>query len=134
MKIWFRFFNYHNFTIIEEPESNLHPALQSKLADLFVDALKSNKNLKIILETHSEYLIRKLQYLTADGVAQPEDSVIYYFYDPNHPAVISGDVEQIKKITIDEAGFLSDDFGSGFFDEAQNIAISLFGLQKSQFN
>ena len=48
--------------MIEEPETNLHPRFQSLLADLFFDASRSF-NIQFILETHSEYLIRKFQYL-----------------------------------------------------------------------
>ena len=48
-----------NVIIIEEPESNLHPNLQSLLADLFIDAASKFK-IQFILETHSEYLVRKI--------------------------------------------------------------------------
>jgi predicted ATPase len=48
--------------LIEEPESNLHPALQSKLAVFFVE-LANKYNKQIIIETHSEYIIRKIQYV-----------------------------------------------------------------------
>ena len=115
---------YGSTIIIEEPETNLHPALQSKLADMFVDCYKKY-NIQFIIETHSEYLIRKLQYLTAKKEFVAKDSVIYYFNDPNIPA---GE-KQVKKIEILEDGSLSDDFGSGFFDEADNLAINLFNLQ-----
>lgn len=115
---------------IEEPETNLHPALQSKLADMFVDAGKKF-NIQFIIETHSEYLIRKLQFLTAKGVITPNDTNIYYFYPPGN---VPGGEKQVKKISIQEDGSLSDDFGSGFFDEADNIALELFLLKKNQYN
>ena len=54
-----------NILIIEEPEANLHPDLQSKLADILHLAVKEFPKKTFIIETHSEYLIRKLQYLTA---------------------------------------------------------------------
>lgn len=121
--------------VIEEPESNLHPALQSKLADLFVDAIKTF-NLQIIVETHSEYLIRKLQYLIGSNKSEvtPDDAVIYYFYKPSHEGVIKGDVKQVEKIEIDEFGRLTKEFGSGFFDEADKIALDIFLLKQSQSN
>ncbi|TAE07506.1 MAG: hypothetical protein EAY72_14040, partial [Bacteroidetes bacterium] len=46
--------------IVEEPEANLHPNFQSLLAEMFVDAVKTF-GIQFIIETHSEYLIRKLQ-------------------------------------------------------------------------
>jgi hypothetical protein len=45
--------------------------------------------------------------------------------------VISGTSERVKVISINADGYLSDDFGPGFFDEANNISIALFGLQRN---
>ena len=116
--------------IIEEPETNLHPALQSKLADMFVECYEKYR-IHFIIETHSEYLIRKLQYLTAKKEFAAKDSVIYYFNDPNK---IPEGEKQVKKIEILEDGSLSDDFGSGFFDEATNLKFELMELRKAQKN
>lgn len=107
--------------IIEEPESNLHPDFQSKLADLFVEAAEKF-NIQFIIETHSEYLIRKLQYLTAKKKIKPRDTAIYYFYNPEN---IPEGEEQIKKIEIQETGKLSETFGAGFFDESTRLLLSL---------
>lgn len=60
--------------IFEEPEANLHPKFQSLLADMFIDAAKVF-NIQFIIETHSEYLIRKLQYLIAKTAASPKNDV-----------------------------------------------------------
>jgi predicted ATPase len=114
--------------LLEEPEANLHPNFQSKLADLIVDA-GAKFNIQFLIETHSEYLIRKLQYLTAKEKIKPEDSVIYYFHDPNN--VPEGE-EQVKELRINEDGSLTGDFGSGFFDEADRIAIELYRLQRNK--
>ncbi len=88
-------------------------------------------NIQFIIETHSEYLIRKLQYLTAKEKAKPTDTVIYYFYHPDK--VLVGE-DQVKKIYINDDGSLTDDFGSGFFDESDKIAISLWNITKSRKN
>jgi predicted ATPase len=116
--------------ICEEPEANLHPAFQSKLADMFLDAQKRLSK-QFIIETHSEYMVRKFQYLVAKGEMKKEDIVIYYFNDPNNIPV--GE-PQVKKIEILEDGSLSDDFGSGFFDEATNWKFELLKLKKTQQN
>jgi predicted ATPase len=112
--------------IIEEPETNLHPQLQSKLADMFVECY-TKYNIQLIIETHSEYLIRKLQYLTAKKDITPDLTQIYYF---NSTATLAVGEKQVKKINIEEDGSLSDEFGKGFFDEADNIAIDLYNLNK----
>ena len=108
----------------------MHPALQSKLADFFVE-VNQKFNIQIIVETHSEYLIRKLQFLTGKGDLTAGATYIYYFY---HPANIPKDETQVKKININRNDNLSDNFGKGFFDEADNIALELFLINQNQNN
>lgn len=109
---------------VEEPETNLHPALQSKLADFFIDAAQQF-NIQFIIETHSEYLIRRLQVLTADPNCnlKPEDTQIYYF---NPPDKIPEGKEQVYKINIDNRGRLTKNFGEGFFDVAGELEFLLY--------
>jgi len=109
--------------LIEEPEANLHPSFQSKLADLFLDAWIKYDH-EFVIETHSEYLIRKLQYHVGTGKIDPSVINIYYF-DKN---------EEPRKININKDGSLSAEFGTGFYDEADNIAIDLFLLNKKLLN
>ncbi len=117
--------------LIEEPESNLHPALQSKLADFFTEAAELF-NIQFIIETHSEYLIRKLQFLTAKKVIKPEDTQLYYFHHP-HKKIPDGE-KQIYPINIREDGSLTKNFGTGFFDEAGNIELELYKLIKDHLS
>lgn len=106
---------------IEEPEIHLHPEYQSKLADMFVEAYQ-NYNIHFIIETHSEYLIRKLQVLVADkeNKLTPNDvSLNYVEKDENG-------ISSNRKIGIREDGSLDGTFGNGFYDEADSLAIELF--------
>jgi predicted ATPase len=50
----------NSLCIIDEPEVHLHPALQSRLADFFIEMINLKK--RIIIETHSEYIINKILY------------------------------------------------------------------------
>lgn len=100
--------------IIEEPEQNLHPKVQSLLADLLL-YLNKEYRCKFIIETHSEYLIRKTQVLVAEAdYADEKDLVennpfkVYYFP--------SDDVPYMMQYTI--SGRFANKFGEGFFDEA----------------
>jgi predicted ATPase len=86
---------------------------------------------RFIIETHSEYFIRKLQYLTASPKSEmkSEDTAIYYFYPPK---AIPPGYPQVQKIEISKGGGLSHDFGSGFFDEADNISLSIWSLNTNR--
>lgn len=105
--------------LVEEPETNLHPKLQSLLADFFVDALASFE-IRFIIETHSEYLIRKMQILIGDKDIISSDSNIYYF-NSNW----DNEVEKVIKINFLENGALDNEFGKGFYDEATNLKFEL---------
>lgn len=113
---------FEEYTIaIEEPEIHLHPAFQSKLADMMIEAYKKY-NVHFIVETHSEYLIRKLQALVAgkddefDLQISVGDISIIYVNSPQK-TYLKG-VPQVKRIEICADGYLDDTFGEGFFDEA----------------
>lgn len=99
--------------IIEEPEQNLHPMLQSKLADLFYD-LYINYAFRFIIETHSEYLIRRTQVLVSKmnlsevELNKQNPFKVYYFPKEGTPY----DMHYLSDGHFQEA------FGEGFFDEA----------------
>ena len=105
---------------IEEPEIHLHPKYQSKLADMFVEAYQKY-NIHFIIETHSEYLIRKLQVMIADkeNLLTPNDVSLNYV-EKGENGLLSN-----RKIEILEDGRLSEPFGPGFFDEADTLAMDI---------
>ena len=116
--------------VIEEPEANLHPNFQSKLANILVLANKTF-NVHFVLETHSEYLIRKLQYLTAKEDADKDDVIIYYFNDDKY---VTDKEKKVKEIKINKFGGLTDNFGPGFYDEATSLKFELMKLNQAQNN
>src|SRR5262249_46498369 len=63
--------------LLEQPEIHLHPSVQSGLADVFVDVLK-NRKVQVILESHSEHLLRRLQRRIAEEVLPNGDTSIYF--------------------------------------------------------
>lgn len=113
---------------IEEPEVHLHPKFQSMLADMIVDAYE-NFNLHFIIETHSEYLIRKLQTLIGGKAHEisPDDVSLIYVYSPDKAKRPAGE-PQVKHIEIKNDGTLTSGFGTGFFDEADSLALELMKL------
>jgi predicted ATPase len=112
--------NTNQTIVVEEPEIGLHPMFQSKLADILVLAYKNG--IQSVVETHSEYIVRKLQYLTAKGDLKKGDVAIYYF----NLAENDSDNERFFRIEIEEDGTLTRNFGKGFYDEANNISLDLF--------
>ena len=105
--------------LVEEPELNLHPALQSKLAYLFHEVYVSF-NISLLIETHSEYLIRNTQLIVKEKEYEvpPNEnpfSVIYFDKD-----------FKIWSMRYREDGVFREEFGPGFFDVASQLAISLF--------
>lgn len=117
--------------IIEEPEANLHPSLQSKLADMLVATIEYYPTINFIIETHSEYLIRKLQFLTANKTIGPDKGIIYYF---NADKYVTANEPKVKPIEIRENGNLSDTFGPGFYDETTRLQFDLMKLNQEQNN
>lgn len=117
-----------NIFIVEEPENGLHPSYQSKLADFFIEAEKEFRH-QFIIETHSEYLIRRLQYLIAKKEYKAENAVIYNF----RKATKDHD-EVVKRIDIHDDGSLSEAFYPGFYDEAIGLELELLKLKRSALN
>ena len=112
-----------NTISIEEPEIHLHPKYQSILADMLVEACQKY-NIHFVIETHSEYLIRKLQLLVSghvEGIIADRSRVsIYYIYSPDEKSK-----QKVKRIEICADGYLDDTFGEGFYDEATKLSRKL---------
>lgn len=70
--------------LCEDPEAHLHPMAQAELADMFVEVATQRK-LQVLLETHSEHLFRRLQFLIADGKVRSDDCALY-FVDREEPS------------------------------------------------
>ncbi|TAK43156.1 MAG: DUF3696 domain-containing protein [Saprospiraceae bacterium] len=63
--------------IIEQPEIHLHPTVQAGLADVFIDAIQTRK-IQIILESHSEHLLRRLQRRIAEEEFDKDQAALYF--------------------------------------------------------
>lgn len=63
--------------IMEQPEIHLHPSVQSGLADVIINVAKSRK-LQVIVESHSEHMLRRFQRRVADNTFKSEDIKLYF--------------------------------------------------------
>lgn len=95
--------------ILEQPEIHLHPAVQAGLADVFIDAIKRRK-LQIILESHSEHLLQRLQRRMAEEVIEPEAVKLYF-------TSIEEGKSKLTPLQLDEYGNIHN-WPTGFFGDA----------------
>ena len=63
--------------ILEQPEIHLHPAAQSALGDVLI-AARRDRNVQIIVESHSEHLLRRLQRRIAEEDLPQNDLGVYF--------------------------------------------------------
>ena len=109
--------------IIEEPEQNLHPKVQSQLADLFL-YLNREYFCRFLIETHSEYIIRKTQVIVAEQDYKNENDMkehnpfMVYFFEPNAS-------DRPRRMDYAVSGAFKEKFGEGFFDEASKWDMTI---------
>ena len=97
--------------ILEQPEIHLHPKVQSDLADVLIDVVK-NRNVQIILESHSALLLHRLQRRIAEEQIAADDTALYF-------CQINDGTSEIERLKVDEYGnirnwpqdFFGDDIG-----------------------
>ena len=85
--------------ILEQPEAHLHPKVQSELADVLIDVVK-NRNIQIILESHSEHLLHRLTRRIAEEEISAKDIALY-------SCQINEGVSEIEQLKMDEYGNIS---------------------------
>lgn len=95
----------NTMTVIEQPEVHLHPKMQADLADLFIDmALPQNKkgkreyNKSLLIETHSEYILKRIRRRIADKTIEANDVSIYYIRHTQE------NTSEIQRIDISQTG------------------------------
>lgn len=63
--------------IMEQPEIHLHPSVQSGLADVILTVAKV-RNLQVIVESHSEHMLRRFQRRVADKTFESKNIKLYF--------------------------------------------------------
>ena len=85
--------------ILEQPEAHLHPKVQSELGDVLIDVVK-NRDLQIILESHSEHLLHRLMRRTAEEQLCVDDTALYF-------CQINEGASEVEQLKVDEYGNIS---------------------------
>jgi hypothetical protein len=82
----FRFTRYGRqapqILVVEQPELHLHPALQATIGAAIVGAVTGEEaggRVKVVLETHSEYILNEIGRRVVDGAIDPSDVVVHLF-------------------------------------------------------
>ena len=106
----------HNVICIEQPEIHLHPRLQARLADIFIESTgadgKTERSTQVIAETHSEMMILRIQRRIREGTCDPNRvSIIYVDQDSSSGA-------HVHQLELGSRGEFLDGWPGGFFDDA----------------
>jgi len=97
--------------ILEQPEIHLHPAVQAGLADVLIDAHRK-RNVQVLVESHSEHLLRRLQRRIAEGQLS-KDQVVFYFCEAKDRGsrLTALELDMFGRISNWPAEFFGDEFG-----------------------
>ncbi|KPL81980.1 AAA family ATPase [Herpetosiphon geysericola] len=95
--------------ILEQPEIHLHPAVQSNLADILIETIK--RGVQIVLESHSEHLLHRLQRRIAEEVLSNTDTALYFcdMDDTGTSHAVPLDVDQYGNIRNWPKDFFGDE-------------------------
>lgn len=63
--------------VFEQPEIHLHPLAQAGLADVFIQAA-THRHIQVILESHSEHLLLRLQRRIAESAILSRDVKLFF--------------------------------------------------------
>ncbi len=101
--------------LLEQPEIHLHPSVQSRLADVFIDAMNV-RNTQFIIESHSEHLLRRLQRRIAEGASIQKERTALYFCD------VDGARSTLTSLDVDLYGSIKNWPRDFFGNEMEDIA------------
>jgi hypothetical protein len=108
--------------LLEQPELHLHPKVQSRLADFFASA---RPDIRLVIETHSEYLLTRLRLRVAQGTLSPAEISVLFAWQTrqlngNHGPAYS----DYRELSVDELGNF-DIWPDDFFDSLDLESVEL---------
>jgi len=115
--------------LMEQPEIHLHPSVQAALADLFIAAILAReegepRRVQLLIESHSEHLLRRLQRRIAEERISESDVALYFCYpDPGGAT--------IDQLEVDSYGNILNWPPDFFGDELEDVAVQAeVGMQR----
>jgi hypothetical protein len=111
---------YGSIIFMEQPELHLHPSAQAALADVMIDVINSrengsNRNIQLIIETHSEHFLRRLQRRIAEDKISKEKVSAYFANNNKSPS-------KLETLQIDKYGNIQNWPDNFFGDEISDIS------------
>jgi predicted ATPase len=104
----------NSIILLEQPEIHLHPAVQANLADVLIDVIKT-RGLQIIIESHSEHFLNRLQRRIAEE-SIGSDQVALYFCESDEQGV-----SHLKTLELDNFGNIKNWPPNFFGDELDDL-------------
>ena len=110
----------HSTVWMEQPEIHLHPQVQAELADVFISATQAReggkpREVQLIVESHSEHFLNRLQRRVAEGMVKPEDVAVYFCRR-------AGSATELEPLTLNLFGEIENWPEHFFGDEMADIA------------
>ncbi|MBM3215136.1 DUF3696 domain-containing protein [Candidatus Poribacteria bacterium] len=103
--------------ILEQPEIHLHPSVQAGLADVLIDVVQLRK-IQIIVESHSDHLVRRIQRRIAEGALDPQDAALYFCEMGEDGA------SQAERLRVDLTGYI-ENWPKGFFGDPLEESLKM---------
>ena len=102
--------------ILEQPGIHLHPKAQADLADLLIEVI-TERNLQILIESHSEHLLTRLQLRIAEQQIAASDTALYFCENEDG-------VSNIKSLDIDDLGNITN-WPPNFFGNVRGDLVKM---------
>lgn len=111
----------HSTVLIEQPELHLHPGAQSALGDLLIEAVQAReeglqRGVQLIVESHSEHLLRRIQRRVAEGKIKDSDVAVYVCRQ-------SGSGSVAERLELDLFGDIRNWPPDFFGDELEDVVV-----------
>ena len=109
--------------ILEQPGIHLHPMAQADLADLLIEAI-TERNLQILIESHSEHLLNRLQRRIAEERISVDKTALYFCRNDEG-------VSNIERLKMDEFGNITN-WPENFFGDEMGDLLAMTKAQRER--